>query len=97
MRQALRDLDKLVREHPDADELATYIYKPFLSDSRLSKVTAAQYLASILQSRIRRGGVKTENLRTKLPRYIVAAIEHVTLSPEDGTTAEDTLIVATVA
>jgi putative ATP-dependent endonuclease of OLD family len=89
IRQALRDLDELVRDHPDADELATYIYKPFLSDTRLSKATAAQYLAFILQSRNRRGRITAENLRTKMPRYILAAIEYVTLPPEQGTTTEN--------
>jgi putative ATP-dependent endonuclease of OLD family len=97
MRQALRDFDKLAREHPDADEFATYIYKPFLSDSRLSKATAAQYLASILQSRNRPGRITVENLRTMLPRYIVAAIEYVTIPPAQGTTADDISTTATVA
>jgi len=62
MRQALRDFDKLTHEHTNAEELATYIYKPFLSESRLSKATAAQYLASILQSRNRRGQITEKNL-----------------------------------
>jgi putative ATP-dependent endonuclease of OLD family len=89
MRQALHDFEKLAREHTDADEFAAYIYKPFLSDSRLSKAIAAQYLASILQSRHRRGRMTAESLRTKLPHYIVAAIEHVTLPRVKGTTTED--------
>jgi putative ATP-dependent endonuclease of OLD family len=97
MRQALRDFDKLTHEHTDAEELATYIYKPFLSESRLSKATAAQYLASILQSRNRRGQITEKNLGTLLPRYIVAAIEHITLPPEQGTTAEDVSTAGTVA
>lgn len=97
MRQALRDLNKLAGDHPNGDEFATYIYKPYLSDSRLSKATAAQYLASILQSRSKRGLITAENLRTMLPRYIVAAIEHVTLPPAQGATAEDISTAATVA
>jgi putative ATP-dependent endonuclease of OLD family len=88
IRQALQDLNKLTRDHPDGDQFATYIYKPFLSDSRLSKATAAHYLSSILQSRSKRGRITAEKLRTILPRYIVAAIEHVTLPPQEGTMKE---------
>ncbi len=97
MRQALQDLNKLALDHPDGDEFATYIYKPFLFDSRLSKATAAQYLSSLLQSRNNRGLITAEKLRTILPRYIVAAIEHVTLPPEQGTTKEDVSAATTVA
>ena len=88
-RQALRDFDVLVGEHPNKDELSTYIYEPFINDSRLSKATAAQYLACILQSRHRRGRMTPESLRGMLPRYIVAAIEHVTLAPSDEATEGD--------
>jgi len=88
-RQALRDFDVLVGEHPNRDELATYIYEPFINDSGLSKATAAQYLARILQSRHRCGRMTPESLRAMLPRYIVDAIEHVTLAPSDETTEGD--------
>ena len=88
-RQALRDFDVLVGEHPNKDELATYIYEPFINDSDLSKATAAQYLARILQSHHRRGRMAPESLHAMLPRYIVDAIEHVTLPPSDETTEGD--------
>lgn len=87
-REALRDLVKLVDNCPDMEVLATKIYEPFLLDSRISKATAAQYLACILQARYERGRMKSEELRKMLPRYIVDAVEHVTRPPaEDGAPA----------
>lgn len=89
VRQALRDFDVLVGEHPNRDELATYIYEPFINDSGLSKATAAQHLARILQSRHGRGRMAPESLRAMLPRYIVDAIEHVTLAAPEETAERD--------
>jgi putative ATP-dependent endonuclease of OLD family len=96
-RQALRDFGDLIRKHPDKDELATHIYEPFINDSSLSKATAAQYLARILQSRHKSRRMTAESLRTILPSYIVAAIEYVTLPPEQGTTGEEVSKAGTVA
>lgn len=95
-RQALRDFDNLAGKHSAKDELATQIYEPFINDSGLSKATTAQYLARILQTRHRRGQITAESLRAILPRYIVAAIEHVTQPPELETTAEDLPTAVTV-
>lgn len=89
VRQALRDFNDLAGKHANLDELATHIFEPFINDSRLSKATAAQYLACILQSRHRRGRMKPESLRSMLPRYIVGAIEHVTHPPTDETSEGD--------
>jgi putative ATP-dependent endonuclease of OLD family len=97
VRQALRDFADLAHQHPAQDELATSIYEPFINDSDLSKATAAQYLAWILQSRYRRGRMTTEELRAMLPHYIVDAIEHVTLSPAPSNTKEDAPELAVVA
>lgn len=88
VRRALRDFDAFESNHPAKDVLATHIYEPFINDSGLSKATAAQYLALILQSQHKRGRMSPESLRAILPPYIVAAIEHVTLPPEPGTTTE---------
>jgi putative ATP-dependent endonuclease of OLD family len=88
-RKALRDFDNLAAKHPARDELATHIYEPFINDSSLSKTTSAQYLARILQSRHRRGRMTAESLRAMLPRYIVNAIEYVTLPPSDETNEGD--------
>jgi putative ATP-dependent endonuclease of OLD family len=96
-RQALRDFDNLAIKHPEKDELATHIYEPFINDSGLSKATAAQYLACILQSRHKRRRMTAESLRTILPTYIVAAIEYVTLPPEQGATREEASKAGTVA
>jgi putative ATP-dependent endonuclease of OLD family len=96
-RQALRDFDDLAIKHPDKDELATHIYEPFINDSGLSKATAAQYLARILQSRHKSRRMTAESLRTILPKYIVAAIEYVTLPPEQGTKRKEASKAGTTA
>lgn len=77
-REALRKFRALVDAHPDLETLATHVYAPFVSDSRISKATAAQYLACILQARHARGRMTSGELRAALPRYIVEAIDYVT-------------------
>lgn len=97
LRQTLRDFNNLVNKYPIKDELASYIYEPFINDSGMSKATAAQYLAGILQAQYRRGRLTTESLRARLPSYIIAAIEHVTLATENVTATQDvSTVVATV-
>jgi putative ATP-dependent endonuclease of OLD family len=84
---ALREFRALAKQYPAKDELATHVYKMVLG---VSKATTAQYLASILEYRSKRGKTTATTLRTKLPPYIVAAIEYVTLPPSDETKQEDT-------
>jgi len=89
VRQAKRDFVELTSKHSDKDELVTYIYEPFINDSSLSKATAAQYLARILEFLHVHGKMSSESLRARLPRYILGAIEYVTLPPSDETTEGD--------
>jgi putative ATP-dependent endonuclease of OLD family len=86
-REALRTFAELLAANPDKAQLASSVYAPFLADSRISKATAAQYLACILQARCERGRLDREALRASLPRYIVDAIEYVTRGP-DKTSSE---------
>lgn len=87
-REALRSFAALLAANPDREQLASRVYEPFVSNSQISKATAAQYLACILQARYVRRRLTSESLRAALPRYIVDAIEYVTQAPdkEPGTT-----------
>nr|WP_298724316.1 AAA family ATPase [uncultured Steroidobacter sp.] len=82
-REALRSYAALLAANPDKEKLASRVYEPFVSDPQISKATAAQYLACILQARYVRGRLTSESLRAELPRYIVDAIEYVTRAPEN--------------
>lgn len=62
----------------DADELASRVYAIFTTGNRASKAIAAQYLAERLDSRVASGDLTKDALIAALPRYLVAAIEHVT-------------------
>jgi putative ATP-dependent endonuclease of OLD family len=83
IRDALRTFAALSSKSTTRDELASRVYAPFLVNSRISKATAAQYLAGILETRYRDGRIRYPSFRTLLPRYIVAAIEHVTHPPAE--------------
>ena len=68
-----------------ADEVrAATIYAPFVKE-RLSKPIAAQYLAERLRRRVNGGELNVQELRRKLPRYLVAAIDYVTQNDKAGT------------
>jgi putative ATP-dependent endonuclease of OLD family len=82
-REALGTFASLSVATSNKEELATHVYAVFLANSRVSKATAAQYLACILEARYHRGWITPQSLRAALPGYIVSAIEHVTLSPDD--------------
>jgi putative ATP-dependent endonuclease of OLD family len=85
-RKARSEFLVLLEAHPAHEVLASHIYEPFINDSNLSKATAAQYLATILTSRCKRGLLTAESLRASLPQYVIGAIEHVTMPPSDGKT-----------
>ena len=60
-----------------AETLATKVYAMF-AQKGLSKPIAAQYLADLLEEKFPRG----VGLRERLPQYLVAAIDYVTLTSE---------------
>ena len=79
----------------DAEEevLASLIYAEFVK-KKISKPIAAQYLAERLHTRVHDGKLTPEQLRNRLPTYLLNAIEYVTDSSsiaeprpehEDGT------------
>lgn len=57
--------------------LASTIYAKFAKDE-VSKPVAAQYLAERLSTKYQSGELTAVELRAKLPRYLVAAIDYVT-------------------
>ncbi|WP_272685353.1 ATP-dependent nuclease [Providencia sp. PROV130] len=56
--------------------LASKVYAMYVTGSKASKSIAAQYLCGIILDKITRE--KTYDLRTKLPSYVVDAIDYVT-------------------
>ncbi|MGH9434378.1 MAG: ATP-dependent nuclease [Terriglobia bacterium] len=83
VREARGTFATLSAATPDREKLATHVYAVFLDNSRVSKATAAQYLAWILEGGLRRKRITPQSLRAALPSYIVGAIDHVTLAPRD--------------
>lgn len=59
------------------DVLASEVYARFMKDG-VSKAIAAQYLASLLSEAVCNGQLNVGELRAKLPKYLIAAVEHVT-------------------
>lgn len=57
--------------------LATEVYALFTRDNA-SKAIAAQYLSELLVKNHKEGRLTTEQLKSSLPSYLVAAIEYVT-------------------
>lgn len=68
---------ELARHNTSPEVLATHVYA-VLEAGRASKATAAQYLASLLQAKHSRGLIDAVSLRSKLPSYLIEAIDYVT-------------------
>jgi putative ATP-dependent endonuclease of OLD family len=60
--------------------LASKVYTKFAKDG-VSKAIAAQYLAERLRAKHEAGVLSAADLRARLPRYLVEAIEYVTRGP----------------
>lgn len=78
IREACKSYADLAHNGHSQEELASHAYALYARKSKVSKATAAQYLASLLECRSRKGELTAEALRHKLPKYLVAAIEYVT-------------------
>ncbi|MFA6242298.1 MAG: AAA family ATPase [Candidatus Hydrogenedentales bacterium] len=95
---ALRSFADLAAEPQSREEVSSRIYAEFAANSAVSKPTAAQYLACVLEARLRKGRLTPATLREALPPYIVCAIDYVTrpkdsvdkagAAKEDGATRE---------
>ena len=71
----------------EAEVLAAMIYAKFAKD-KVSKPIAAQYLAELLTSKRTAGQFSADDLRMRLPKYLVAAIDYVT--PDKAAPASET-------
>ncbi|GMT40105.1 MAG: hypothetical protein IEMM0001_0840 [bacterium] len=61
----------------DEEARASHVYAKFAKGS-VSKPIAAQYLAERLQKQYDKGKLTSEQLRNRLPKYLIQAIEYVT-------------------
>lgn len=84
VREARRTYKALEKKCPTKEHLACEIYAEFITRGRVSKATAAQYLASLLEilQKSRRYRQPTAELRKLFPTYLVDAIDFVTRNNE---------------
>lgn len=75
---AWRELNRWKRDGLGAEEVAARIYEP-LKRRQASKAVAAQFLAEYLDSL----SLSEERMRSRLPPYLVHAIDHVTGNSAD--------------
>jgi putative ATP-dependent endonuclease of OLD family len=75
---AMRSFADLAGGKLSKEELSSRVYELFAANSAVSKPTAAQYLACLLESLQRKGHLSPATLRAALPHYIVSAIDYVT-------------------
>jgi putative ATP-dependent endonuclease of OLD family len=73
-----KDADKLAADNDwDKNEvLASKVYAMYVTGSKASKSIAAQYLCEIILGKMK--SEKNDDLRAKLPSYVVEAIDYVT-------------------
>jgi putative ATP-dependent endonuclease of OLD family len=77
---------ELAKMELPTEELASHVYAKFASDGA-SKAVAAQYLAEILDGKVKNGELDAKKLQEKLPAYLVRAIAHVTRPVAEATTS----------
>lgn len=82
--EALRSFEGLSGQGLSKEELASHVYALFARDSNVSKATAAQYLAHLLQARQREEPLPPDGWRSMLPPYLVGAIDYVTGTARKG-------------
>lgn len=75
-----RSFARICANGATVETIASRIYAPFVTDSAVSKATAAQYLAGLLEAKAEKGELKPDVLKNVLPPYLVQAIEYVTSS-----------------
>ena len=59
------------------ETLASMVYARF-ARSGVSKAVAAQYLAERLQTKLGKNELTADDLRARLPKYLIEAIDYVT-------------------
>lgn len=74
---AAEEFKALAANEPDRATRATHVYARFALEGA-SKAIGAQYLAELLEKAVKAATLSAEDLRKRLPPYLVAAIAHVT-------------------
>lgn len=74
---ASEEFKALAAKEPDRSTRAAHVYARFVVEGA-SKAIGAQYLAEILETAEKAATLSPEDLRKRLPPYLVAAIAHVT-------------------
>lgn len=77
-KEAQEAFARLLSEKISTEELASHVYASFVSGSKISKATTAQYLAWFLRRKADKRKLKPEYWRSVLPPYLVEAIEYAT-------------------
>ncbi|UKE47061.1 ATP-dependent nuclease [Xanthomonas cerealis] len=77
LQAANEDFAALMASQPDRVTRSVYVYARFLSGGA-SKTIGAQYLAELLEEEVKAAELSVEDLRGRLPPYLVSAIAHVT-------------------
>lgn len=78
--ESFRQLNSASTSAPECsaqEVVASKVYAKFVKEN-VSKAIAAQYLAERLQSQCDNGILSSESLRSRLPKYLVDAIDYVT-------------------
>lgn len=81
----------LVDKNLSREELCSYVYEPLTGTNSVSKPTTAQYLADVLEARMRSKALTPDSLRALLPSYLVEAIAHVTEPFAEEAEGEETI------
>lgn len=89
--EAKAEFEKLKSEAgSDDDALCSRIYRTFHSGAA-SKAVAAQHLAEVLADEFEKGLLDAAGLRTRLPSYLIQAVEYVTtLQPQQNSSPSET-------
>lgn len=74
---AAEEFKALAAKEPNRATRAAHVYARFASEGA-SKAIAAQYLAELIETAVKAATLSPEDLRKRLPPYLVAAIAHVT-------------------
>ena len=91
---AVKTYNELEAENLPKEELCSRIYKPFAVSNGVSKPTAAQYLADILEAKVKAKKLTANSLRALLPPYLVEAITYVTAPFEESMSGNEPKTVA---
>jgi len=86
LESALRNWKEKKFDEMNAEVRASHIYSCFTKGTKASKAIAAQYLASIIESRVKKKKWTVGQLKAALPSYLLEVIEYVTRNESEPVT-----------